>query len=213
MQNIVNTKEDGDSPGPILPDPRLVQIHTSEYQALTTRATYFISIMASISPVCVVYLGLAAQAVKSPNMSFTQSVAYLLASRDWVRAAFVWGNFAVLQVMVIVYTDLMLEVYGITLYLETRLKPLLWVGSDFWLYEKFQAQKQKKLSTHGEWVVTAFDACALFGISLALGRFVYADWIGLLVNVGLWAALCLITRKVVETRHEWEEFWRGGDPA
>jgi hypothetical protein len=77
-------------------DTALVQLHIAEYQALTTRGTYFITIMAGMFPLFVLYLAVVAQVVKPANAFLTQALVGLLGTPGGVRAAFFWGNFVVL---------------------------------------------------------------------------------------------------------------------
>lgn len=39
----------------------LIQLHIAEYQALTTRATYFITLMGTVWPVLLIFFGLLVQ--------------------------------------------------------------------------------------------------------------------------------------------------------
>ncbi len=73
--------------------------------------------MAGIWPLMILYLAVVAQVVKSSNTSFTESLKVILSTPTFVRAGFVWGNLVVLQLMLLIYSQFLLEQYGIVLYL------------------------------------------------------------------------------------------------
>jgi hypothetical protein len=185
----------------------LTQLHIAEYQALTTRATYFITIMAGIFPLFALYIAIVAQVIKPYNGAFIDALLKLLTAPNGVRAAFLWGNFFVFQMMTNVFEQLLLEQYGIVLYLESKLRPL--VGQhDFWNYERFQFQAKKTVSRFGEIASLLLVSLCLLLAVYNLPHFILWDYIGLGANMLLLAWLTLNTINVVRTRLEWEKIMR-----
>ena len=210
---------DGKEPSPAVPSPNdtpepipvdnpqlLTQLHIAEYQALTTRATYFITIMAGMFPLFILYLAVVSQLIKPANGAFTDAFIRLLTVPTGVRAAFVWGNFFIFQVIVTALEHLLLEQYGIVLYLESRVRPLLQqlVGKgEFWNYEAFQTQA-KRTSRFGEVANPIVVCVSLLAVIWKLPNFLRSDYVGMTANLFLLAWLIFVTVEVVRTRHEWE---------
>jgi hypothetical protein len=107
-----------------------------------------------------------------------------------------------------VFEQLLLEQYGIVLYLESKVRQSLsdLTGkNEFWMYEMFQAHSKRTLSRVGE-------IATLLVVSISLGLLMYKmphflgwDYAGLVANLCLWVWLALNTINVVRTRHEWEK--------
>jgi hypothetical protein len=204
-ETLTPLKEPGDSPSQ--PDAALlIQLHAAEYQALTARATYFITIMAGIWPLMILYLAVVAQVVKSSNASFSESLKVILSTPTFVRAAFVWGNLFVLQLMLLIYSQFLLEQYGIVLYLETGIRPLLrrLVGdAQFWRYEEFQKQLSRKISTYWEPTCPVAVGIVLLVILWFLRPMTMIDWLGFGLNFLVFFCLGWITFRIIQTRRQW----------
>src|SRR5450631_2924519 len=71
--------------------PTLSQLHSSEYQALTTRATYFLTLMAGIFPLMGLYLALVVQLWRPSGISLWAAFDALL-QYPGRRAFMLWGN-------------------------------------------------------------------------------------------------------------------------
>lgn len=103
----------------------LIQLHIAEYQALTMRNTYWITLQYFLWPILIGFIGLATQL---PN-PFDPTLR-------------IWGVVVVAQVVVVAYYASTLEQYTNVRYIETELKPSIsaLVGADsFWGYERYLA--------------------------------------------------------------------------
>src|SRR5258707_1254022 len=156
MSDEVTPSSTGQAPPPetivskLLPQPSpdaaasLVQLHSAEYEALMTRATYFITIMATIWPLMILFLTLVIGGWKPSGVSLGTALNSLR-SRGAGRSVFVWGNLFVVQIMLLVWAQLLLEQYTIVFYLESDLRRTIQnqelAGSfQFWNYERFLMQ-------------------------------------------------------------------------
>src|SRR5258708_9039570 len=88
----------------------LNQLHIAEYQALTTRSSYWIILQASLFPAVPIYLALAVQ-VWSANVMRKEIV--------------VWGALAGLQLIGILWANVLAENYAAVNYIESYLYPLV----------------------------------------------------------------------------------------
>src|SRR5208282_5722960 len=95
------------------PNPQLLNIHLSEYQALTNKATYFIVISAGLWPVIGLYLTVVA------------TLWSHFAGNPYGLSGVIWLSAVVVQVTLFVWTNLLWDQYTIVLYIETRLRPLI----------------------------------------------------------------------------------------
>src|SRR5258708_2627795 len=103
----------------------LTQLHIAEYQALTTRSSYWIILQASLLPAVPIYLALASQVVSKNVMR---------------KEIYVWGALAGLQLIAILWANVLAENYAAVNYIERYLRPL---AEDtvrttlFWGYEPY----------------------------------------------------------------------------
>jgi hypothetical protein len=183
------------------------QVHLAEYQALTTRATYFITTSAGIWPLVVLYLAFAVQLWKPSGGSFDESVRTLLqpGRNRWL----IWGNLIVLQIMALAWGKLMLEQYKIVLYQESQLATLVRssVGTaPFWLYERFLSRERRssKAWNWWEWAVALGELIILSFLFYVLWPLTRSDCYGLVLNLLLFWFMCVTTRQMVMTRRKWE---------
>ena len=113
---------------PILEDrnTRLISLHIAEYQALTTRCSYWITVQYAALTVVLIYLSVAATLWSSPID----------------RRLFFWGSSLVLQVIGYFWMQTQGEQYTAILYIERVLRPAVRETIDesqFWCYEPFLA--------------------------------------------------------------------------
>jgi hypothetical protein len=171
-----------------------VQLHIAEYQALTTRATYFITLMGSVWPVLLIFFGL------------------ILQGQLWnilPPALLIWGSGVIIQISLFVWAQLLFEQYMIVRYTESELRrrvAAILGNSAFWEYEQFLTRQRGKVSTWWE-----FSICG--GIMVAIGwtatfrwRVLGSKWdlIGIVAN-GLLAVIHIVrTVDIVRTRRGWE---------
>jgi hypothetical protein len=117
----------------------LTQLHIAEYQALTTRASYWIVLQFSLLPVVPIYLALAAQVWESHAI---------------VKEVVIWGTVAGVQLVAIVWVHTLLDMFAIVKYLELYLRPLVKNVVDtnklFWGYELYLIGKRPTPAVWGE---------------------------------------------------------------
>lgn len=173
----------------------LTQLHIAEYQALTTRCSYWIILQASLLPAVPIYLALAVQ-VWSANVMRKEIV--------------VWGALAGLQLIGILWANVLAENYAAVNYLEGYLHPLIekTVGSDlFWGYESYLTLHRPTKRYWGEAFIP------LLGIFVFLATCwvrapTHSAWDG----VGAFAnAICLFllvrkSIKAIEIIRKWSQF-------
>lgn len=167
--------------------------------------------MAGVFPLFVLYLAVIAQIIKPDSGAFTDALSKLIAAPTGMRAAVLWGNLFVFQLMANVFEQLLLEQYGIVLYLESKVRPFVQplIGNqDFWDYERFQLKEKKTMSRFGEVATLFVVSLSLVLVVCELHNFILWDYFGLAANVVLWAWLMFNTIAVVRTRHEWEKLMR-----
>ena len=181
-------------------DSLLVQVHTNEYQALYTRATYFITLSSGVWPLIILYLTLVAL------------IWSLLPPTAWRAPVLVWVSGIIVQGILLIWVSLLSEMYRIVLYIEKYLRPLVQdsVGtSGFWLYEPLQMLKRRgsRFSTWWEFSVPIGMFTALLTVGLGRlfsGSLVVWDYVGASANLGVWALLSLNSLAAVKIRHTWE---------
>ena len=165
----------------------LIQAHMAEYQALTTRATYMITLMAGIWPLVLVAIALAAQLWRS-----------------FPRPFLLWGSGVVLQTMLIFWTQLLIEQYQIVRYVEAELRPLIQplVGeAPFWQYEPWLAKGRTKAPIFWEYSVVIGVAVAVIIAAIVSFPFSTWDYMGLAANLCFLTAVAIKTAAAIKTRH------------
>lgn len=191
----------------------LTQLHSVEYQALTTRATSFITLMAGVFPLMGIYLALVLQLWRPSGISLWAAFDSLL-QYPGRRACLLWGNLIVLQVMLFWWGQFLIEQYKIVLYIETDLRGKLWgVVQDrpFWGYETFLMRGRH------EFFATWWERCAVvgagFGIAIVVGTLcvwphsTWARWwdsVGVGLNCLFWTRLYSLSREASITRRKWQ---------
>jgi hypothetical protein len=179
----------------------LLDVHLNEYQALTTRATYYVVMSTAIWPLIFLYLGLLATAWQ-----------HLLApdSDKFGFPLMVWGGGLGVQLALVIWTFLVCEQYKMTLYVERDLRPFVQdiVGtSSFWLYERKLRGRTplvKWLELQTELWVFVFIMAAVLLRVLIFHKFTPSDWIGLALNLVVLVVLVLMAVSAAKTRHKWE---------
>src|SRR5438105_2348697 len=87
-----------------------IQVYVAEYQALTTRASYWIILQAGLMPVVPIYLALSIEVWKS-NVVRKEIV--------------IWSALAGLQVIALVWSQSLCEQFAAVRYIECYLRPLI----------------------------------------------------------------------------------------
>lgn len=154
-------------------NPNLIHIHIAEYQALTTRSTYWILIQSALWPMLILFITLVAQVYKESD------------SR-WL----VWVSVVIVETVVFQYYASLLEQYRNIVYIEQRLRPLMvqTIGkTSFWQYESWLADQRGNGPHWWEYGPLVIPAGSIIiGIVLrhqgAL-RWDWGDWIGVCVSI------------------------------
>jgi hypothetical protein len=183
------------------PNPALlIQAHTNEYQALYTRATYFITLSSSVWPLIILYL------------TFVALIWNLLPPKPWRAPVLTWTSGVVVQVILVVWVNLMLEMYRVILYIEKYLRPLVQdlVGTPgFWLYEPLLMLQRRASPFAAWWEFVVPGAMSIALLAAALIRILSHGWlmwdsVGLPCNMGVLVLLSLHSLAAVKTRRAWE---------
>jgi hypothetical protein len=173
----------------------LNQLHVAEYQALTTRSSYWIILQASLLPAVPIYLALAVQ-VWSANVMRKEIV--------------VWGALAGLQLIAILWANVLAENYAAVNYIERYLHPLAedTVGPAlFWGYEPYLTLHRPTKRYLGELFIPALGVLVL--LATCYVRFsAHTRWdvCGSIVNAVLLYFLVRKSLKAVKIIREWSEF-------
>lgn len=180
-------------------DASLVQLHIAEYQAVTTRASYWIVLQVGLLPVVPIYLALAAKIWQSGAI---------------VKEVTIWATLAGLQIVGIVWIQTVLEQYALVRYIECYLRPLAWnvvKTTDFWGYEPYMI-KHRAIPTYSEFAVAVLSSVLLiitcvsrYWIHLSV-NLSWWDLCGIIVNVGLLIFLWMQTLGTGKIRREWSAY-------
>ena|ERR1035437_976036 len=111
---------------------RFLQLHIAEYNALTTRSTYYITISASLVPVIVIFLALVAQMWSNPYSK---------------HALLIWPTGVAIQFFLLAMIANAQVQYQNIKYIEKVLRPLigplLQPPSGFWRYERYLSDQRR----------------------------------------------------------------------
>jgi hypothetical protein len=138
-----------------------ISVHLSEYQALTNRITYWISIQYITYSVLGVVLALIQQAWQAPGSNHT---------------AVLWGGLFVVQLAGWAWTFAVWEIHNTAVYLEEYLRPMigrLISDPQFWCFEPYLARQRQGRTNKIEWKFAVITVAAL-GL-LAFGKLAYKE--------------------------------------
>jgi hypothetical protein len=162
------------SAAPLIPHQCLLDLHVAEYQALTTRCTYWMTLHYALWPILLLSLALASQ----------------LHARLELRVG-LWGSVIAVQVTLIAYYTSILEHYAAVQYIERRLRPLIEAaigGGRFWEYESYVNSHRPREPGWWEYSPVALSALALLaGSYYSHWTWSVVDWLGYSM-----AAICSI---------------------
>jgi uncharacterized membrane protein len=181
----------------------VLDVHLNEYQALTTRATYYIVLNSAVWPLMFALFGL-----------LVTSLAYFTADnrREYAFPILVWAGGFGAQLALVIWTFLVSEQYKIVLYIEKYLRPLVrdQVGtSDFWLYEALLRKRRRGwpsrwLELQTELTVLVLLLAVISARVLVFRKFTPVDWAGLAANIVILVILCMQAATAARIRHQWE---------
>jgi hypothetical protein len=173
-------------------DSILIQLHLAEYQALTTRASYWIVLQFSLLPAVPVYIVLAYQAWQSGSIKIKEIV--------------VWSTLAVLQLVAMLWSNTMLEQFAIVKYIECYLRPQ--IGKElFWGYEPYLVKHRAIKSTWGNYSIPSLGLIVLVIILIPrFHEFSLWDAGGVTINLILLAILWNFSFKISKMQRIWSNF-------
>jgi hypothetical protein len=149
----------------------LIQLHIAEYQALTMRNTYWITMQYFLWPILIGLIGLVTQ-LHNP----------------FDPALRIWGIAIVIEVVVVAYYAATLEQYSNVRYIETELKPSISVlvgPESFWGYEPYlKASRPFPAWLWEMWPLLLLFGCIVFPIGKRWSFLFLLTW----GNWGHWAA-------------------------
>jgi hypothetical protein len=132
----------------------LLQIHLAEYQALTNRCTYWISIQFALLPLFLVVVGIVAQMWTS---YFDRRLLLLL-------------GMLISELIVIIWIHIGEEIYRTVVYVECKLRPLVRESAStsrtFWAYEASLAARRGRNATWEEYIMPVLCFCGLLAITV-----------------------------------------------
>jgi len=169
-----------------------IDLHIAEYNALTSRATYFINIQ------FVLLTALIAWVIVIGNIWNTK-IEYLLN----------WGLLIGAQIIGIVNANMEWETYSIVRYIERDLKPRicnLLSKDTFWDYESYLIiQRGQKFNS--AWSIFTGYFWILLAIATIICTIIYRfhnwliwDWVGVVLNLLLFIVMTVRTDQTVKLR-------------
>ena len=170
-----------------------IQLHLAEYNALTTRCTYFTNIQNLLLTALVILV-----------------TAGLLVSWNYEPIyVFRWGILFGMQVIGIISAQLFYEENKIIRYLESELKPMIKhsIGGDhFWKYQLFVAKQRSNKYVIWEYsgVIIAATIVAVIAVT-RISKWELGDFIGLFLNIVLLIIYMVMTSYAAKTR---KHFWK-----
>jgi hypothetical protein len=173
-----------------------IQLHLTEYNALTMRETYLINIQ---------YLVLGSVVVWVTVMG----VKYLSEPGSFIG----WGSVFVSQIFCMISAWLLNEEFLIVDYIEFHIRPTLVKlldNKELWKYQYFLQNRRKKTSKKWEFTGLIFIVPGLIAVGVLTAKNGWSDWdyLGLFVNlVGLWLYILRLW-KALKIKWDWEDVMR-----
>ncbi len=174
----------------------LIQLHIAEYEALTTRASYWM----------VMQFGLLSAAPAIPVLGYYLHQVWSSAK---VKTMVGWTTVAVLQLVAMLWANMMLEQFALVKYIECHLRPqieLLSGSSNFWLYEPYLVRHRPINPTWGNYSMAGATAVVLIVFVLVrFSEFSQWDCLGLVINLGCLFILYLMSKRIGMIQRAWAE--------
>ena len=179
-----------------------LELHISEYQAVTNKATYYALLSSAVWPAIGLYLTVIAAL-------WNQIVA-----RKYGPPSVVWVSGVVVQGALMAWAGMTSEQYAMVLYVERHLRPLVKEVVQtplFWLYEPFNSARRARTGTYLWWEMSVPCTMAVALLVAASYRALHLrertyllDVGGFLTNLAMLLVLFRTCWSVVETRRAWE---------
>jgi hypothetical protein len=175
----------------------LIQLHVAEYQALTTRASYWIVLQISLLPVVPIYLTLAAELWKSNVIIYREIV--------------IWSTVAGLQLIGIVWAHTVVEQFNVVRYIELYLRPLVKQAAAseiFWNYEPHLSRHRPAVMQWGGYFITLLSLAivTITGITrYQTGVWSLWDTLGLILNLIFLVTMSLLFYSAQNMLREWSD--------
>lgn len=176
----------------------IINLHVAEYQALTTRNTYLVTLQFSLWPVLLLFLTLVSQVwnsiPKEPNTP----------TPDQAHRVLVWSTAAALQLIGAAWVQLAWEQLSNLIYIEEHVRSDIshsLVGSKFWQYEVFLAKQRGSAFVGDYWLTVGTIVLIPLLIVFAM-PFMWIDYIGLGASMFLCAFLVIKTIGAMNLRRE-----------
>jgi hypothetical protein len=172
----------------------LLQLCIAEYQALTTRASYWIVLQIGLLPVVPVYLVLAVTVWQSGVI---------------VREVVAWTTLVGLQMIALLWSQALLEQFAIVKYIECYLRTVidtLTPSDSFWGYEPFLVTQRPMPASIGFFSIPGLVG-VVFTITVIcrLGQFSRWDLAGMIVNGAIFLLVGWSVYKAKQLQKEWSE--------
>lgn len=165
-----------------------LQVHLTEYQSLTSRCNYWISIQFALLPLFLAVVGIVAEMWKSALN----------------RGLLLWGGMLVIQVITLIWVQLGLEIYNAVLYMECELRPLVGRPSSaaqhLWGYEAFLARQRSRAPRWEEFGMVVGNLIAIALIAAFRLPLSGRDWLGLGVNIVFLVSNVVLSWQLISTR-------------
>jgi hypothetical protein len=172
----------------VLNDSALLQIHLAEYQSLTNRCNYWISVQMALLPLFLIVVGIVAQMWSGP----------------FNRQVLLWGGMLSIQLIAMTWLQTGLEIYRVVFYLECRLRPLIgkpmMASQAFWRYEGFLAEQRSTKPLWQEYAMSLGNVLGVLSIIVFRWRLSMSDCIGLVPNTLFLIANIVYTWKLISVR-------------
>ena len=181
-------------------EDKLINLHIAEYQALTTRASYWIVLQVGLLPIIPIYLAMAAQVWQYGPV---------------LKEIVIWSTLAGMQITGIVWAQTVVEQYGLVRYVECYLRPLaeeVVHTKLFWGYEPYLIKRRTIPTSFAEPAVAVISSALL--IITCVSRYSMHSWLklswwdacGFVVNLALLYLLWRRRLEAGEIRREWTMF-------
>jgi hypothetical protein len=192
MAKDTNGTEGAGGPASVKPDREvLALLHVAEYNAVTTRITYWLTLQIAIWSAVFVVAGLGAT---------------LLGRFSTHRTLLLCGTFGIAQMLVLIWYNVTNELFQAARFLRHDLKPevrdsLQLSSSAFWMYEDLTA-RHRGFAPIWEWGPAGVAAASLIILFATLKPSSPAAWVGFSLNALLVAAMIGLAAVLTASRKQ-----------